>query len=222
MVLGENGTAFGTDGKKAVSFNVDTGSVNWTWDAPDGELEMIAATAGNGLVAKVPAGNGEERVVRLDSSGQASYDDWTGHSIHYAYGDMWIRQGSTEVISAAANLWPWSVWSSPSIEDSRSAIGPVSVRVSKVSEANVDDTVIQARVESGISYWAKKARILLDWDGSISAVPACAPDLPDCVVDPFHTDPRDITEVVDANLAELLRRFPQTSKGVHILFTNHL
>jgi hypothetical protein len=64
LVLGENGTAFATVNGKFVSFNIASGSVNWTWQANYTGADMIAATAGNGLVVR--DGN---QVARLDSSG---------------------------------------------------------------------------------------------------------------------------------------------------------
>ncbi|MBI1749263.1 MAG: hypothetical protein HY234_07335 [Acidobacteria bacterium] len=51
LVLGENGTAFATDLFQVLSFDLATGGVNWTWQPPQGPLEMIMVTAGNGRVA---------------------------------------------------------------------------------------------------------------------------------------------------------------------------
>jgi hypothetical protein len=105
LVLGEDGVAFGTFGGRVVSFDVATGAVRWTWEAPSGQLEMIAATAGNGLVLKVPAEGGEEGIARLDANGQATYENWTGNSVQYAYGNTWLSRGSAEDVSATGISW---------------------------------------------------------------------------------------------------------------------
>jgi IPT/TIG domain len=116
MVLGENGTAFASDGAKFVSFNVATGAVNWTWTAPSAG-ELIASTAGNGLAVKQynfdGSGSETDQVVRLDPTGQATYDAWTGNSIQYAYAGEWLALGTSEGIHApdidvALAVWPFA------------------------------------------------------------------------------------------------------------------
>jgi hypothetical protein len=92
MVLGENGVAFATgefwDGTtqnwatKVVAFEVGSGTLCWASNIP-GRLDMVAATAGNGLVGKTLIAepwvwDGPRRVVRVDANGSAAYDDWTG------------------------------------------------------------------------------------------------------------------------------------------------
>jgi hypothetical protein len=81
LVLGENGTAFGagsstsTDGTNTAvdqiaSFNVTTGVPNWTYQGTQGNaMSIIAATDGNGLVAKTTDQNGNDTVLAFDSSG---------------------------------------------------------------------------------------------------------------------------------------------------------
>jgi hypothetical protein len=100
MVLGENGTAFASDGSKFVSFDIASGNVNWTWTAPSGG-ELMAATAGNGLVVKLynfdGSGGETDQVVRLDPTGAATPDSWTGNSIQYAFGDLWLEPGNAGV-----------------------------------------------------------------------------------------------------------------------------
>lgn len=216
LVLGENGGAFATNGVSAASFNVESDAVDWTWEAPPNGFDMVAATAGNGLVGKVWEAGGAERVIRLDPTGQASYDDWTGNTIEYAYGDMWTRQGSAEVISAAANLWPYSIWARSGQAQARSA--KVDLRVYRLSVADVSDEVVNDRVGSAIRYWTWHG-ILLDWDGTIRAETAC-PSLAGCdsQTDPQYIGDFRVNESLQAaRLEEALRRFPD-GKGVNVVF----
>jgi hypothetical protein len=76
IVLGEGGTGFATNGTDTVngpavaSFNVASGSVNWTYQAgAQYTLSIIAATAGNGLVAKTTDQSGNDTVLTFNSSG---------------------------------------------------------------------------------------------------------------------------------------------------------
>jgi Big-like domain-containing protein len=79
LVLGESGTAFGagssttTDGTavdQVVSFVLSSGTPNWTYQGTAGNtLSLIAATAGNGLVAKITDQSGNDTVLTFNSSG---------------------------------------------------------------------------------------------------------------------------------------------------------
>ena len=76
LVLGENGTAFVTDGidpdngPQIVSFNFSSGGANWTYQAPAGNtLTLIAVTAGNGLVAKSTDPGSNDTLLTFSSSG---------------------------------------------------------------------------------------------------------------------------------------------------------
>jgi hypothetical protein len=263
MVLGEDGVAFATgefwDGTaqnwatKVVAFGVGSGTLHWASDIP-GRLDMVAATAGNGLVGKTLIAepwvwDGPRRVVRLDANGAATYDDWTGGpptlaasatstsavdpntitGLQYAWGSQWIAiQQSPNpgihpvAISAPAILWPWSIWSKPSEDDTRASIGPVKVNVFKILEASVDDTFIRAQVNFAIAYWQLNGRILLEWDGSIIPQLGCDPPqgIPDNCAAPY--DVYDLT-VTKGNKEdgrsphEAVRRF-QSPKGVTYLF----
>ncbi|MBZ5626970.1 MAG: PQQ-binding-like beta-propeller repeat protein [Acidobacteriia bacterium] len=173
LVLGENGVAFATNGMRVVSFDVASGAVRWTWET-DASLEMIAATAGNGLVLKIPAEAGTERVVRLDPTGQAAYDDWTGNSIQYAYGDMWLTQGSAEAVSAPAILWPFSIWSKPGQDDIRAPQAVVQLQVHKVDGTLwMSGSSVVDRMSEAIGFWARKAGILFTLVPPILTVDGC-------------------------------------------------
>jgi hypothetical protein len=125
MALGENGVAFAIrswwapepdlDTAKVVAFDLSTGTLRWAWNSGTIWMDMVAATAGNGLVAKVLQDDGTELIARLDANGQASYDDWTANysSLQYAYGDTWLAQGSVQGISANPIVLSASVWVTP-------------------------------------------------------------------------------------------------------------
>jgi hypothetical protein len=91
LVLGENGTVFGSYGTNITSFNLSTGLANWNYQAPSQTgLSLISYSNGGGLVAKSTT-NGTDTVVRFDSGGNATSDDWTGSRVDYdATKALWI------------------------------------------------------------------------------------------------------------------------------------
>jgi hypothetical protein len=148
LVLGENGTAFATNGTDTnigpvvASFNLTSGSLNWSYQAPAGStLTMIAATAGNGLVAKTTDQGGADTVMRFDStgasaashragprsmdsrsSGAPNTDTWTaaGYSlVDFLAGDAFVAKSLTSgqaslIVSGQVVDLPNSVLPSPS------------------------------------------------------------------------------------------------------------
>jgi hypothetical protein len=128
LVLGENGVAFAsgtttssTDGVTQVSqiasFNIGSGSTNWTYQAqPNYTLSIIAAADGNGLAAKTTDHNGNDNVVRFDSSGNATFDNWGSTP---ASGIDFFIAGDSWVGTAGANSY--SVFSAPPVELSTSS-----------------------------------------------------------------------------------------------------
>lgn len=68
LVLGDNNTAFATDGATVVSFNVSTLQQNWAYTSTGGSLSFVAATSGGGLTIN----DSQLGVIQLDSSGNAS------------------------------------------------------------------------------------------------------------------------------------------------------
>jgi hypothetical protein len=152
LVLGENGTAFGasssttTDGTNTAvdqiaSFNVTSGTVIWSYQAAAGnELSIIAATAGNGLVAKTTDQNGADTVIRFDATGAvgasrrartvviassvgsrsgqpAAADTWTtaGYKlVNFLAGDTFVASsltsGQAQVISSGLDI-SWALYS---------------------------------------------------------------------------------------------------------------
>ena len=172
------------------------------------------------------SGGGTDTVVRLDSSGQPTYDSWTGNTVQYAYGDMWLAKGSFEVISAPAFLWPWSIWPNPRQNNTWTPIRSIKVNVFKIQEAEVDDNFIRSNVNMAIAYWQMYAGIILDWDGTITSKAGCEPyppTHPNCL-EPYQLyDLTDVTgsETNGTALNEAKRRF-WTPKGVTFLFVRSL
>lgn len=131
LVLGENGVAMAgrwrwdntasTGSAKVVAFDVNSGAVAWNWESPVAWFDIVAATAGNGMVGDVWQDDGSERIVRIDPTGQASYDAWTGYSLQYAQGDAWLAQGSAEEVFAPGLAWPASLFATAAQDESRSS-----------------------------------------------------------------------------------------------------
>jgi hypothetical protein len=122
LVLGENGVAFATDGSssgdvtnglgaKIISFNLASGSLNWTYQVTTQTLlSLIAAADGGGLAAKSTS-NGTDDVLRFDSAGNATPDAWTAPDVSNYGGSIWLGYSS----SGAANYYaaPVELSSSP-------------------------------------------------------------------------------------------------------------
>jgi hypothetical protein len=131
MVLGENGVAFATDGTAVAAFDVN-GKIGWFYKAPSQDVvSIIAAAAGNGLVAKLTDPNGVETVLRIDPNGVATTDNWTASAIDYFIGDEWTgfpgSGGSLTAYSAAPVQLSTSVWFAPNMNGTRQAVQNVNV-----------------------------------------------------------------------------------------------
>lgn len=96
LVLGESGVAFATDGSDTVngpviaSFNISSGSVNWSYQTtPQNSLSIVASITGNGLVAKTTDQNANDTLLWFDPTGAVTPDTWSASSIQYA-DDEWL------------------------------------------------------------------------------------------------------------------------------------
>ncbi|HTV60668.1 MAG TPA: kelch repeat-containing protein [Verrucomicrobiae bacterium] len=124
LVLGENGIAFATDGTssgdstngegpKIVSFNINSGSVNWTYQVPtQTTVSLLASASGGGIAAKSTL-NGVDTVLDFDSSGNASTDFGAGSSVGNFGGDFWIGYSSSGNSVSAYYGSPVELSSSP-------------------------------------------------------------------------------------------------------------
>lgn len=94
MVLGEDNTAFVTDGCGLTAFNVSGLSQMWTYSTQDcavplsGTLSLISSTAGGGVVAKYTA-NGVDTILRFDASGNLTTDLWSAANVINFGGSYW-------------------------------------------------------------------------------------------------------------------------------------
>ncbi len=148
LVLGEGGVAFAsngtTNGPVTASFNIASGSVNWTYLAPAQDaLSLIVAATGNGIVAKTTDQNGNETVLRLTPSGVPSFDPWTGINVDYFVGDLWTGMSSTSpAIEYSAPLVQFSTsgWYSPGDEGSNKSTQ--AIHVTNASTNSPNQTVI--------------------------------------------------------------------------------
>ncbi len=225
MVLGDNGVAYLTDSVLIQAFDINSGQILWTWQAPDPNndvVNIIASSAGGGLVAKftdLSTPSRLETVVRLDSTGQPTLDAWSAARLDYEIGDQWLgfpSAGSAfPAFSAPSVEWTSSVWARPDQNLTNAATPKIQVRVAKIIEANVDEVLIRQRVLSGVRYWQLN-QILLNWDGNIQAMPSCPATRPDCAV---GSDPDSLFDIPQASFNEALRRFPIRT-GVNLVFAN--
>jgi hypothetical protein len=89
MVLGENGTAYVTDTQTIQAFNVNSGAL-WNYVSLAYGVEIIASTAGGGLVAEEFSANNTTNVLRFDSSGAITPDSWSGSgTLDYFSASLW-------------------------------------------------------------------------------------------------------------------------------------
>jgi hypothetical protein len=162
MVLGDNGLAYVNNGGTVTAFTVGTASAAWTYQAPQGAgMNIIASSAGGGLVVKTTS-QGVDTVVRLDPNGQPTTDSWSGNSIQYAYGDMWLAVGSTDAIAAPAVAFSESIWTSPAGNGNGSA-GPNLLLVGQT------DTGLPQERE--VVYWLRKSDRTTALDSNGNPIP---------------------------------------------------
>jgi hypothetical protein len=90
MVLGENGTAFATNGLNLVSFNVNSGQVVWTYQAQsETTFAITAATVGDGLAGISTDQNGVKTVITFDPSGNPNSNTTAATYLDYSWQGAW-------------------------------------------------------------------------------------------------------------------------------------
>jgi hypothetical protein len=224
-VLGENGTAFVSYGTNVTSFSVSSGVLNWNYQAASqSSLAIIAAMAGNGLVAKTTT-QGIDTVTRFDSTGALTQDGWSGNSAQFYMADMWFTSTNTlAAVSANSFDWALSLWPKDQCRGTWQAKRKIKLLVYTVAGANVSSQYIQGKINNGgIDIWQFSAGILFDWDGSIQ------PPLLGC--DPKNPPPGqtcvpggafDITNpTLISQLNEILRRLWPPQIAVKLLFVGN-
>jgi hypothetical protein len=119
IILGDNNTAFASDGSMLVAFDVNSGAVSWSKMAQqDHRFALVAASKGGGTITKDITFDSNlndlgEQVVRFDAAGAFTADPWTGSGLSYYAGDIWpgVSSGMTAAYSGdrfpyADTLWP--------------------------------------------------------------------------------------------------------------------
>jgi len=222
IVLGDQGF-FATDLLTIAAMDL-SGSRKWTWNAPDGvvDLQLVGATDGGGLVAKYNLGSGDT-VIRFNPSGGSSLDDWdlnsdgTPNSNQLEYFDL----GQFFKVSFAQNLtltqatpfdWPQSVY--PRIVDDCRAKTSIPTRVHRFSDAVVAQAHIQADVNEGIDYWRKKGILIRFPSGPPTVENPCMSgnQCPATIGDPPTPNPQNLSSIQDQDGPLVL---PQVSNAFY-------
>jgi hypothetical protein len=241
LVLGESGVAFASgqttaaDGVAQVSqiasFALSSGTSNWTYQAPPWyKLSLVAATTGNGLVARTTDASGADSVIRFDPSspGIPTVDAWTSagyKQVTFFASDAFfatsVTSGQRQLVASGQEInWAlYSPWAQPEPDNRPDPKITVALSVSNIYESAAQDiwtnSAIAEQVNSARDFWWEKAKILLNWDGTtITAVKGCDPVLyrNGCGANP-QLDITSITSQATAN--EFGRRFCQSG----VLFT---
>jgi len=114
MVLGENNTAFATDGKNIAAFR--GGSTAWTYAAGMGNTASLIVSAQGGELTAKTTSSGIDTVRRFDPSGALTTDSWTASNLDYYIGSTWFGSSSSgsgpalvaysaEFINLASDPW---------------------------------------------------------------------------------------------------------------------
>ncbi len=124
LVLGENGTAFATDGinvgaltqsdgPQVVSFNLASGSVNWQYQTTTQSSLTILAVTSDGGIAINDSQNG---VIQLDLNGNATLVTAAlGGNPQYSWGGNWFAQGpqAASKLLLPLDVDPGDEWATP-------------------------------------------------------------------------------------------------------------
>ncbi|HWZ96562.1 MAG TPA: IPT/TIG domain-containing protein [Candidatus Dormibacteraeota bacterium] len=249
LVLGENSTAFATDGSSVASFNPSSGSTNWTYAAPSQNFfSLIAASAQSGLVGKLTDQNGFNSVIRFDQSGVSANDTWTANAaanlnvpglinVRFLSSDAFLATKSNSNSIALFSSGSEIDWVSPCIWCEGDPANPATppsyhlpLKVFQVqgTSVNSQDT-IASQVGKAQKVWTGKWKnLFLDWDGQVQTTPVCDASISgtDCANVTTHLDfiSFDILCGPSTGQQTLLARFPNTlnNQGITILYTGIL
>ena len=111
LVLGDNNTAFVTDGATVVAFNPSTLQTTWTYSSTGGGLSFVAATGGAGVAIN----DSQQGVIQLDPSGNPSQViGQSGNPPSFSWSDQWyllsaagtgLSQIAMPLAADGASLW---------------------------------------------------------------------------------------------------------------------
>jgi hypothetical protein len=115
MVLGDNNVAFLTDGQDLVSFDLQTGTIKWTFQDNNDSIQLVAATNDSGVTVKITDPNtGAEDILHFNGAGGLA-PAWQTPSTddpRYYAGVTWVSavkayQGTK--VDESSTLWPDAV-----------------------------------------------------------------------------------------------------------------
>jgi hypothetical protein len=90
LVLGENGTAFVSYGTNVTSFDLNSGAVNWNYQAAaQTAVSLVSYANGNGLAGKI-TNNGQDTILRFDFTGATTTDTWSATNLDHFLGDAFV------------------------------------------------------------------------------------------------------------------------------------
>lgn len=243
MVMGQLDTAFVTGAKnvdslnRIAAFNAVSGQRSWSTPGTADYIEPIGATADGGIAVKdFPNSGGNVSVLRYDSNGNQSNDPaLPAVDLQYLASDAWITtmaDGSQTAIENAAVDWALSPWDSPRGPQRPAATADPKIKIQlNVSNLYVNtpediqtNSAITTKVNNTRTFWWTKAKIQIDWDGTILPVKTCDPSLyPNGCSGNMQADIAEITSQTTAS--EFVRRFcipnqlPKcTSNGIQLAF----
>ena len=248
-VLGENGTAFATDGSSVVSFAASSGSINWVTQVASSGASIIASTAASGLVIKTSDQNNLNTIIRLDSTGTPTADTWTASAaanfgssglanIKFLGSDAFFATkpaGAPLALFASGSPIGWPDDSGAeydSIPEGNSVrTYEVPLSVYEVAGTSASAAEINAQIQIAQKIWANKINGLhLNWAGGPpTSTPVCDSTVSGSACD---TDVTTHLDFISFSLScdstggwrTLTTRFPNTLKnrGLTILYTSIL
>jgi len=163
MIIGENDTAFASDGSTVAAFDIKTGAHKWT--APGTQLVM--ATAGGGV-----AYNNGVSTLQADNLGNKTVISSNNGGNSYFYGDSWKGfSGINAGPSLDAALY--SPWSSPPPDRKGGPKITVTIVASKIDELDLGP--LPSLIKDAAAFWNEKTKgqLLLQWNNHVADVVAC-------------------------------------------------
>jgi hypothetical protein len=126
LVLGENGVAFATDLKSVVAFNITGMTPLWSYTSAS-SMDLVAVTAGNGLVAKATDQNGFDTVLRFDATGNLTplMSISLLKQVNYSWQGRWNDISNNAVSGAVLPTFPISYisdWAQPASSSSATSL----------------------------------------------------------------------------------------------------
>jgi IPT/TIG domain/Glucodextranase, domain B/Bacterial Ig-like domain (group 2) len=104
LVLGDNNTAFTTDGSTVLSFDASSLAPHWTYSSSGGSLTLVAATSGGGVTIN----DSQLGIIQLDSSGNAGAPAPNLQGAQYYGNGLWLGiSGDPELAEMQGGFMDW-------------------------------------------------------------------------------------------------------------------